>query len=78
MPGGAAADALGAGGALARDTRHAGLEALRGAAFHDGGVVRIGDDRAFRLRLVRGADHAEQRVGLVRCWPARTSSVRRR
>ncbi len=41
------------------------VEALGGAAFHDRGVVRVGNHGAFRLRRMCGADHAEQGVWLV-------------
>ena len=37
-------------------------EALRDAALDHRGVVRVGDDGAFGMRLVRLADHAEQRL----------------
>jgi predicted DCC family thiol-disulfide oxidoreductase YuxK len=39
-------------------------EAAHERAFHHRGIVRVGTDGAVRVRRVRGADHAEERVRL--------------
>jgi hypothetical protein len=58
-------DALAAGDVRARGAEALGRPALDLEAFHDGGVVGVGDDGPLRRLLVRRADHLEHRHRLL-------------